>query len=310
MINILIPLHNESENIEKIVNEIQKNIQHKYEIIFCDDGSTDDTWNKITSLKEKSNIRAIKLSKNYGKDGALLCLLHNLNLKNKYSVILDGDLQHPIREITKMLNIMTNEIDIIIGVRSNKNYSTIRKNLSSLFNKFLNFLTNDSPNTYKKGSLSDFTVFRTKTVYEKIKKVKGKFFYRKFLNNLSLNKYYYSYDEKIRESGKSSFNLLRLYFYAIALITYTSLRPLKLSIHLGFLMMFLFTLTLFIALILKLFFGLFITNSAILFMIGLIMISLIISIIGIQSIYLANLYDNFFEENYQISQEFNRLENN
>ena len=67
-----------------------------------DDGSTDKTWYKIEDLKKKySFINGIKLSKNFGKENALMCGLNNIKNED-FIITIDADLQHPLDEIEKI----------------------------------------------------------------------------------------------------------------------------------------------------------------------------------------------------------------
>ena len=91
MISILIPTFNSSKSIVELVRRIQNStcFDKEIEIILIDDGSSNNTWNKIQSLSSKSrSIRGIKISRNFGQHNALLC---GVRVGNG-SVTLDDDL--------------------------------------------------------------------------------------------------------------------------------------------------------------------------------------------------------------------------
>ena len=91
MISILIPTFNSSKSIVELVRRIQNStcFDKEIEIILIDDGSSNNTWNKIQSLSSKSrSIRGIKISRNLGQHNALLC---GVRVGNG-SVTLDDDL--------------------------------------------------------------------------------------------------------------------------------------------------------------------------------------------------------------------------
>ena len=74
-ISVVIPLYNEEESLGELYNWLAR-VMHEnnfsYEIIFVDDGSTDDSWKKICELKKADdNIKAIRFRRNYGKSPAL-----------------------------------------------------------------------------------------------------------------------------------------------------------------------------------------------------------------------------------------------
>lgn len=96
-ISIIIPCYNESENITDTVNNIDKYIKslgYDYEFIFVDDGSTDDTYDRILELSAKRHdIHVIRLSRNFGKESALKSGLDFC--EGDAAIIIDADLQHP-----------------------------------------------------------------------------------------------------------------------------------------------------------------------------------------------------------------------
>ena len=76
-ISVVIPLYNEEESLTELhdrIKEVMQENKFSYEIIFVDDGSTDDSWNVITKLRSSSDhVKAIKFRRNYGKSPALHC---------------------------------------------------------------------------------------------------------------------------------------------------------------------------------------------------------------------------------------------
>ncbi|MFY7994653.1 MAG: glycosyltransferase, partial [Sediminibacterium sp.] len=74
-ISIVIPLLNEEESLPELANWIERVMQEagfSYEVIFVDDGSTDDSWNTILSLgKNNAAFKGIRFRRNYGKSAAL-----------------------------------------------------------------------------------------------------------------------------------------------------------------------------------------------------------------------------------------------
>ena len=76
-ISVVIPLFNEEESLPELYAWIQRVMQENkfsYEVIFVNDGSTDNSWNVIESLaKDSGNVKGIKFRRNYGKSPALYC---------------------------------------------------------------------------------------------------------------------------------------------------------------------------------------------------------------------------------------------
>ncbi|WP_428229691.1 glycosyltransferase family 2 protein [Flavobacterium sp.] len=137
-LSILIPLLNEEESLKELYTWIIKVMQsnnYSYEIIFVDDGSTDDSWNIIESFSnENPNVKGIRFMKNFGKSQAL----HAGFAKAKGDVIItmDADLQDSPDEIPGLYEMITKEkFDLVSGWKKKRYDSVVAKNLpSKLFN--------------------------------------------------------------------------------------------------------------------------------------------------------------------------------
>jgi len=137
-LSILIPLLNEEESLKELYSWIIKVMQsnnYSYEIIFVDDGSTDDSWNIIESFSnENPNVKGIRFMKNFGKSQAL----HAGFAKAKGDVIItmDADLQDSPDEIPELYEMITKErFDLVSGWKKKRYDSVVAKNLpSKLFN--------------------------------------------------------------------------------------------------------------------------------------------------------------------------------
>jgi glycosyltransferase involved in cell wall biosynthesis len=137
-LSILIPLLNEEESLKELYSWIIKVMQsnnYSYEIIFVDDGSTDDSWNIIESFSnENPNVKGIRFMKNFGKSQAL----HAGFAKAQGDVIItmDADLQDSPDEIPGLYEMITAEkFDLVSGWKKKRYDSVVAKNLpSKLFN--------------------------------------------------------------------------------------------------------------------------------------------------------------------------------
>ncbi|MEN2414837.1 glycosyltransferase family 2 protein [Flavobacterium mesophilum] len=137
-LSILIPLLNEEESLKELYTWIIKVMQsnnYSYEIIFVDDGSTDDSWNIIESFSnENPNVKGIRFMKNFGKSQAL----HAGFAKAKGDVIItmDADLQDSPDEIPELYEMITKQkYDLVSGWKKKRYDSVVAKNLpSKLFN--------------------------------------------------------------------------------------------------------------------------------------------------------------------------------
>ena len=137
-ISVVIPLLNEDESLQELYDWIVRVVQsnhYSYEILFIDDGSTDDSWKVIQQLSKKdANVKGIKFQTNFGKSQAL-----NAGFKiaqGDVVITMDADLQDSPDEIPELYNLIANEdFDLISGWKKKRYDSKIRKNIpSKLFN--------------------------------------------------------------------------------------------------------------------------------------------------------------------------------
>ena len=106
------------EKINKDV--IQKNKNFKGQIIFCDDGSTDNSYEKLVSLNKKySNVKVIKFSRNFGQAAGIYAGLSAI--ESKSYVIMSADLQDPVELINQFIDIHFNsDYQIVAGIRKSR----------------------------------------------------------------------------------------------------------------------------------------------------------------------------------------------
>lgn len=137
-LSILIPLLNEEESLKELYTWIIKVMQsnnYTYEIIFLDDGSTDNSWNIIEEFaKENPHVKGVRFMKNFGKSQAL----HAGFAKAEGNVIItmDADLQDSPEEIPGLYDMIVNgKYDLVSGWKKKRYDSVVAKNLpSKLFN--------------------------------------------------------------------------------------------------------------------------------------------------------------------------------
>lgn len=137
-LSIVIPLLNEQESIEELFQRIktvcvQNNFD--FEVVFVDDGSTDDSWKVIEFLSEVNpEIKAIRFRKNYGKSQALMAAFEVTT--GDVVITMDADLQDFPEEIPELYRMLKSKnADIVSGWKQNRQDPKLTKNLpSKLFN--------------------------------------------------------------------------------------------------------------------------------------------------------------------------------
>ena len=136
-ISVIVPLFNEAESLPELTSWIQRVMKENsfsYEIIFINDGSTDNSWDVIESLaKNDPNIHGIKFRRNYGKSPALYCGFERA--KGDVVITMDADLQDSPDEIPKLYRMITEEgYDLVSGYKQ-KRYDPLSKTIpTKLFN--------------------------------------------------------------------------------------------------------------------------------------------------------------------------------
>ena len=137
-ISVVIPLLNESESLPELETWIQRVMDENnftYEIIFIDDGSSDNSWCVIHDLKRNNpSVKGIKFQRNYGKSAALN---EGFKLaKGEVIITMDADLQDSPDEIPELRRmILEDGYDIVSGWKKKRYDSTLSKNIpSKLFN--------------------------------------------------------------------------------------------------------------------------------------------------------------------------------
>jgi len=140
IVSVVIPLYNEEESLPElgmlVEGELKELVGDKYEIVFVDDGSTDNSFEVIKQLKQRNNrIRAFKFRRNYGKSAALS--LGFAQARGNIIVTLDADLQDDPSEIKKLLEKIKEGYDLVTGWKK-KRYDPITKVIPS---RFFNWVT-------------------------------------------------------------------------------------------------------------------------------------------------------------------------
>ena len=118
-LSIIIPVHNEEESILELYEKLYSTLslmEKTYEIIFIDDGSTDNTFEKIESIKD-CKVKVVRFQRNYGKAAALSCGFKKS--KGDVVITLDGDLQDDPKEIPRFIDELK-KYDMVSGWKSKR----------------------------------------------------------------------------------------------------------------------------------------------------------------------------------------------
>ncbi|MBO4531391.1 MAG: glycosyltransferase family 2 protein [Paludibacteraceae bacterium] len=232
-ISILVPCHNEQENIEKLYDALVESIAningYQWEIVFVDDGSFDDTLSRIKQLRERDErVCFISLSRNFGKENAMLAGFDHIT--GDAVIIMDADLQHPPHLMAEMIAEWESGYDDVYAERLNRGKeSWLRRKLSMLYYRLLQRMAKVDvlPN------VGDFRLLDRKCI-DSLKKLRETQRYTKGLYCwIGFKKKKISFQQADREKGKSSFSYHRLFNLAIEGITSYTTAPLRISTVVG-----------------------------------------------------------------------------
>lgn len=136
-ISVVIPLYNEADSLKELflwIKRVMDNHRFSYEVIFINDGSTDQSWTCIEKLhKDYPEVRGIKFRRNYGKSPALYCGFRKA--EGNVVITMDADLQDNPDEIPELYRMITeDDYDLVSGYKQ-KRYDPLSKTLpTKLFN--------------------------------------------------------------------------------------------------------------------------------------------------------------------------------
>jgi len=233
-VDIIVAIFNDESKLRRFFSEfsvLQESLSTQYQLnlIFIDDGSTDNSLETLVQLKDNSpNILIIELSRNFGKDAALTAGL--LLSTSDIAIPMDVDLQDPLTAVPPMLKSWSSgDVDVVLGVRiPSVGEKGIRRWASRVYSRIFTFLTGISSeqNVGEFRLMSRVVVDAFKQFNESDRYIRGLFSWLGFRT---------SKIEFVREKSedKSHFNFARLFQLGIKGIISFSAAPLRLALYIG-----------------------------------------------------------------------------
>lgn len=288
MISVIIPAYNEEPMVEKAARAIrgvltQANIP--CELIFVDDGSSDNTWAKITAISQTdSHVRGIHFSRNFGKEAAIIAGL--TAAKGDCCGVIDCDLQHPPAKLVEMYRLWEQGYEIIEGQKSSRGTETRLHSLSAkVFYSVISAATG-----FDMSNASDFKVLDRKAVNVLINMRERHAFFRALSSWIGFRTTSVEFDVQERECGESKWSTLSLTKYAISNISSFSTAPMQIVTVLGAIML-LISLVLGVIALVQKFCGQALEGFTTVILIQLFSSSIIMISLGIIGYYIAKIYE-------------------
>ena len=232
-VSVVIPVFNEELVLHEFYPRLKKEAESwgkSYELLFVDDGSTDNSFELICKWKKiDSNIRVIKFTRNFGQQAAVLAGFRQS--RGDIVVQIDSDLQNPPEEIKRLLGAFTDEVDLVVTIPRKRRDSSLR----ILGSKVLHSLAQALFGNRFKLNLSSFRAMR-RSVIEKIDQCQDRSRYMAVLMSwMAVPTVHVEVDHHLRKMGQTKYGVLPLLRLTWDLITGYSNFPLRLVTYLGLL---------------------------------------------------------------------------
>ncbi|EKD75773.1 MAG: hypothetical protein ACD_44C00030G0004 [uncultured bacterium] len=231
-ISVVIPIYNEQGNLLELHSRLIKTLEplkKPYEIIFINDGSTDNSEHLLNTLFEKTpdETRVIHFNGNFGQHRAIMAGFERV--RGEIIVTLDADLQNPPEEIPKLIHIIEQGYDSVGGIRRIRQDNLFRRYASKLNNKIRLKLTGIKMED--QGSM--LRAYRRRVVDLMTQCEESALFIPALAYSLSSKPTEIEVSHDARLEGKSKYNFYRLMRLNFDLMTGFSLIPLQLFTFIG-----------------------------------------------------------------------------
>lgn len=239
---LVIPCYNEEEVLKITSEELLKKmdklisdgkISNDSKVLYVDDGSKDNTWNKIDEIhKENDMFCGVKLTRNRGHQNALLAGLMTAKKYADITISMDADLQDDINVIDTMLEEYKKGSEIVFGVRSSRKKDTfLKKFTAECFYKFMKLMGVEIVFNHADCRLMSKVALEGLEQFEEVN-----LFLRGIVPQIGYKTSVAYYERNERVAGESKYPLKKMLKFAMEGITSFSVKPLKMITTMGFLM--------------------------------------------------------------------------
>lgn len=233
VLSLVVPVFNEAETvdifIEKISEIFKKESSIHVEIVFVNDGSTDETLERLLECQiGDPRLRIVDLSRNFGKEAALTAGLHVA--KGQIIVPIDVDLQDPPELILEMIALWRKGYEVVLGRRINRDSDSLAKRT---FANWFYRLHNKIADPKLPENVGDFRLM-DRTVVESLKALpESRRFMKGLFAWLGFRTAYVDYARPERVAGTTKFNGWKLWNFALEGVIGFSTAPLRIWTYLG-----------------------------------------------------------------------------
>lgn len=228
--SIIVPVFKSVSSLEPLfkgVQEVMNELNYSFELIFVEDNGSNDSWEELLRLKKNHPdlIKIIRLSRNFGQNGATLCGIDEA-IGSKI-ITLDDDLQTPPKEIKKLIEAQENDqADVVYGKQPDQNTSWLRRIGARIVKQIYN------QNQGGSSVGSSFRLIDTHVADRLRFHSQDHLFINQVISWYTLNFKFVDVEHNSRKEGKSGYSLLTLISISFRLIFYYTSIPLKIVVFL------------------------------------------------------------------------------
>jgi polyisoprenyl-phosphate glycosyltransferase len=288
-LSVVMPVFREGDHLSAVLADVRRSLAEcniAYELVLVDDGSPDDTWRTITTEAKASRaVRALRLSRNFGKESASCAGLEHA--RGDAVILMDADGQHPPSLLPQMVRMwQTSGADIVEAVKSKRG----RESLAGKWGALLFYMILNRLSGFDFRGASDFKLMNRKAVDAWLKMHERNVFFRGMTVWMGFTAVQIPFEVVPRSTGQSTWSVLKRLKLALVGITAFSSFPLHLVTFAGVLFLSLSVLLGVETLYLKLA-GRAVSGFATVILLELIIGSLLMISLGIIGEYLARIYE-------------------